>query len=70
MVRLQQMSHESTIFWEGDEGDGLYIVDDGIVNGWVLDRKLFYRPLSRELGVGSVFGEIAFFLGAKRTATM
>ena len=70
MIRLQQMSHESMIFMEGDVGDGLYIVDDGDVKGWALDRKSCYKPLKKELSRGDVFGEISFFLDSPRTATL
>ena len=42
MIRLVQMSHESMIFMEGDTGDGLYIVDEGVIRGWIMDKKLYY----------------------------
>ena len=58
------------IFMEGDQGDGLYIVDDGVIRGWILDKQLKYRPLSQELKVGCIFGEISFFLSSPRTATL
>ena len=65
-----QMSHESMICMEGDEGDGLYIIDDGEVRGWILNRKLVHVPMRTELKVGSVFGEISFFLNSPRTASL
>ena len=58
------------ICMEGDEGDGIYIIDDGDVCGWVIDRNAIYQPFTEDLRVGSVFGEISFFLETKRTATL
>ena len=42
MIRLTHYTNESMLFREGDEGDGLYIIDDGAVQGWVRDKKLRY----------------------------
>ena len=47
MIRLYHITNESMLFREGDEGDGLYIIDDGIVQGWARDRKLRYKPLKQ-----------------------
>ena len=70
MIRLTHYTNESMLFREGDEGDGLYIIDDGSVRGWVRDKKLRSQPLQQEMAEGSIVGEIAFFLASKRTASL
>ena len=50
------------VFKEGDESDGLYIIDDGTINGWARDKKLRFKRLKTEMIQGSIIGEIAFYL--------
>ena len=58
------------VFREGDEGDGLYIIDDGTINGWARDKKLLYKRLKTEMVQGSVIGEISFYLNSMRSASL
>lgn len=58
------------VFREGDEGDGLYIIDDGTINGWARDKKLRYKRLKNEMVQGSVIGEISFYLNSMRSASL
>ena len=54
-----------TIFLEGDDSQDLYILLDGQVEIFKGDQKI--RDITEE---GSVFGEVSFFLGEKRTASV
>ena len=54
-----------TIFLEGDESQDLYILVTGQVEIFKGDKKI--RDITQE---GSVFGEVSFFLGEQRTASV
>jgi PAS domain S-box-containing protein len=54
-----------TIFLEGDDSQDLYILVAGQVEIFKGDKKI--RDITEE---GSVFGELSFFLGDKRTASV
>ena len=54
-----------TIFLEGDDSQDLYILVAGQVEIFKGDKKI--RDISNE---GSVFGEVSFFLGDRRTASV
>ena len=54
-----------TIFLEGDDSQDLYILVAGQVEIFKGDKKI--RDISEE---GSVFGEVSFFLGDRRTASV
>jgi PAS domain S-box-containing protein len=54
-----------TIFLEGDDSQDLYILVTGQVEIFKGDQKI--RDLTEE---GSVFGEVSFFLGDRRTASV
>jgi PAS domain S-box-containing protein len=54
-----------TIFLEGDDSQDLYILVAGQVEIFKGDKKI--RDLTEE---GSVFGEVSFFLGDRRTASV
>ena len=58
------------VFKEGDESDGLYIIDDGTIKGWARDKKLRYKRLKTEMVQGSVIGEISFYLNSMRSASL
>ena len=57
------------VFSEGDYCTGLYILMKGQLRGFMLDfgKKIYFKPKSEE---GSVFGEIAYFMNTKRSATI
>jgi PAS domain S-box-containing protein len=54
-----------TIFLEGDDSQDLYILVTGQVEIFKGDKKI--RDITEE---GSVFGEVSFFLGDRRTASV
>ena len=54
-----------TIFLEGDDSQDLYILVSGQIEIFKGDKKI--RDLTQE---GSVFGEVSFFLGEQRTASV
>ena len=54
-----------TIFLEGDDSQDLYILVAGQVEIFKGDKKI--RDITEE---GSVFGEVSFFLGDRRTASV
>ena len=54
-----------TIFLEGDDSQDLYILVAGEVEVFKGDKKI--RDITEE---GSVFGEVSFFLGDRRTASV
>jgi len=56
---------EQIIFLEGDDSQDLYILVSGSVDIHKGDQKI--REVTRE---GSFFGEMSFFLGGKRTASV
>lgn len=57
-----------TLLHEGDEGDGLYVVMDGLVR--VTTESPEGDTLVVELGRGEVVGEVALLTGEKRTANV
>jgi len=58
-----------TIFWVGDEGDALYVVEAGRVTITAPDERGDHITLDT-LGPGGVFGEISLFDGGRRTASV
>ena len=54
-----------TIFLEGDDTQDLYVLVSGQVEIFKGDQKI--RDIAEE---GSVFGEVSFFLGDQRTASL
>lgn len=58
----------ATIFHEGDEGDGLYIIQEGLVEIFVNSAPDREHILSR-METGDYFGEMAIFDGGARSAS-
>src|SRR5438046_2919070 len=58
-----------TLFWAGDEGDGCYRVDTGLLKASVADPGGGERILA-VLGPGSVVGELAMIDRAPRSASV
>lgn len=54
---------------EGDECDGIYIVQKGTVGGYILNRKGNKSQIA-EANATAVIGEVSFFLKARRTASI
>ena len=67
IAQERHFSAQSAIFREGDPGDGVYFVKDGLVDisGLVGDNR---RVLS-QLGPGEIFGEMAVIEHRPRSAT-
>jgi PAS domain S-box-containing protein len=62
---LISIASGQTIFLEGDDSQDLYILVAGQVEIFKGDKKI--RVITEE---GSVFGEVSFFLGDRRTASV
>jgi CRP-like cAMP-binding protein len=64
----QSLSPNARIFQEGDAGDGLYVIQAGVV---VIVRDRVGEPVQRlaRLGSGGFFGEMGLLDGSPRTAT-
>jgi PAS domain S-box-containing protein len=62
---LTQYTSDQIIFLEGDDSQELYVLVSGRVAIFKGDKKI--RGLSKR---GSIFGEMSFFLGAPRTASI
>ena len=59
------------LFEEGDESNGLYLIYSGTVGGKLLGANLTKQHLNEAIiSKRSFFGEIGFFLGIKRSATI
>jgi len=58
VTQERTFSHNQTIFQEGDPGDGIYVVKEGIVNLTKVVAHGEARPLSRAVE-GDLFGEMA-----------
>jgi uncharacterized membrane protein len=67
MTRRKVAANE-TIFWLGDHGDALFIVDSGQVAITAPDERGDHITLDT-VGPGGVFGEISLLDGGARTAT-
>lgn len=67
-AQLRSFSAGQVIFKEGDPGDGLYVVADGLVSVSALVNSEQRRVLSR-VGPGDFFGEMAMFDNEPRSAT-
>src|SRR5262245_35709162 len=74
MATLRQIAHERTVaagqdvFKEGDAGDGLYVVKDGLVEISVRMSENVRRVFS-EVHPGELFGEMAVLEMKPRSAT-
>lgn len=64
----RRLPADSRIFREGDAGDGLYVIQSGVV---VIVRDRVGEPVQRlaRLGSGGFFGEMGLLDGSPRTAT-
>src|SRR5688572_25072720 len=68
MVR-QAVKASGAVFWIGDEGDTLYVIESGQVTITAPDERGDHIALDT-LGPGGVFGEISLLDGGPRTATV
>ncbi len=63
------LAADQTLFWAGDEGDGCYRVDEGLLKASVAEPGGGERILA-VLGPGSVVGELSMIDGAPRSASV
>jgi len=67
VAREQKFSAGQEIFREGDNGDGVYVVRDGLVEiSGLVDQKV--RLVFSEVGPGDIFGEMAVIEDKPRSA--
>ena len=67
VAREQRFSAGQEIFKEGDEGDGVYVVQDGLVEiSGLVDQKV--RFVFSKVGPGDIFGEMAVLENKPRSA--
>jgi CRP/FNR family cyclic AMP-dependent transcriptional regulator len=68
VMTRQTVKANDTLFWVGDDGDTLYVVEDGRVSITAPDERGDHITLDT-VGPGGVFGEISLLDGGPRTAT-
>ena len=67
IAREQSFAAGREIFREGDDGDGVYVVREGLVEiSGLVDRKV--RLVFSQIGPGDVFGEMAVIDSKPRSA--
>ena len=64
-----RLAADQTLFFAGDEGDGCYRLDEGMLKANVIDPGGGERILA-VLGPGSVVGELSMIDGAPRSASV
>jgi uncharacterized membrane protein len=69
MMRNESVPANKTIFWRGDKGDSLYLINSGEVVVTVPNEKGEHVVLDT-LGPGGFFGEISLLDGGPRTASI
>jgi CRP/FNR family transcriptional regulator, cyclic AMP receptor protein len=67
--RMQTLAADQTLFMAGDEGDGCYRVEEGLLKASVAAPNGGERILA-VLGPGSVVGELSMIDGAPRSASV
>jgi CRP/FNR family transcriptional regulator, cyclic AMP receptor protein len=67
--RMQSLAADQTLFLAGDEGDGCYRVEEGLLKASVAAPNGGERILAI-LGPGSVVGELSMIDGAPRSASV
>jgi CRP-like cAMP-binding protein len=68
IIHLRHFKAEETIFWEGEPGVGMYIVQEGLV-GIYRNSKGEQREELAKLSRGEFFGELALLDESPRSAT-
>lgn len=69
LLVLQERSFQSVVMTEGDQCDGLYILQVGSLQASVIDRN-GKDLLTKQFERSSLLGEVSFFLETRRTATV
>ena len=68
-IRRHRTSAHETIVKQGDRGDSLFIIVEGVVSVQVVTEEGKNKEVAR-LGAGNFFGEMALLTGEDRTATV
>src|SRR5713226_9064124 len=68
-ARTLSLAADQTLFWAGDEGDGCYRVEEGLLKASIAEPAGGERILAI-LGPGSVVGELSMIDGAPRSASV
>ncbi|MFQ5865806.1 MAG: cyclic nucleotide-binding domain-containing protein [bacterium] len=68
LIHRRHFKAEETIFWEGEPGVGMYIVEDGLVAIYKDSMEQGREELAR-LSRGEFFGELALLDESPRSAT-
>ncbi len=68
-MRLCHLQEGEKIFSQGEEGDSLFIISEGVMGIWVKRDKGDPVEVAR-LGAGHFFGEMSLLTGEPRTATV
>jgi branched-chain amino acid transport system substrate-binding protein len=68
-IRRHRFPAHETIVKQGDRGDSLFIIVEGVVSVQVLTEEGKNKEVAR-LGAGNFFGEMALLTGEDRTATV
>lgn len=67
-VHRRRLEAQEVLFEQGDVGDELYYVEQGLLS--IIKRDQSIATELRSMGPGEIVGEMAFFTGAVRTATV
>lgn len=69
VMKREHVEAHQPVFWLGDEGDTLYLIERGSVSVTLPTEKGEHLTLD-VLGPGQIFGEISLLDGGPRTATI
>jgi small-conductance mechanosensitive channel len=67
---LERFNVGADICVEGDEGDSMYVILEGLVDILITDPETKKKVVVSTLGPADYFGEMALFMGDKRRATV
>lgn len=67
---LETVDSGTDICLEGDEGDSMYVILEGLVDILITDPETKKKVVVATLGPADYFGEMALFMGDKRRATV
>jgi len=68
-MRLHHFQANDIVFKQGDKGDSLFVIREGVVGVWIKMDDGDAIEVAR-LGAGSFFGEMALLTGEPRTASI
>jgi len=68
-MKLHHFQSNDIVFKQGDKGDSLFVIREGVVGVWIKMEEGNAIEVAR-LGAGSFFGEMALLTGEPRTASI